>query len=92
MIEYFTQLVSSPAAIVGLVASLIVLVSMCFDTSTRKGDMLLRSWNVVGSILSVIYGIILGPDGFGILILNIPLVFVNLYYLIKMWKEKTNVK
>ena len=64
MIEYFTQLSSSPAAIVGLVASLIVLVSMCFDTSTRKGDLLLRSWNLVGSILSVIYGLI------GMMILN----------------------
>lgn len=92
MIEYFTQLFSSPAAIVGLVASLIVLVSMCFDTSTRKGDFLLRSWNLVGSILSVIYGVILGPDGFGVLILNTPLVFVNIYYLIKIWKGKTNVK
>ena len=92
MIEYFTQLFSSPAAIVGLVASLIVLVSMCFDTSTRKGDLLLRSWNLVGSVLSVIYGIILGPDGFGMILLNGILVFVNLYYLIKLWKEKTNVK
>ena len=43
---------------------LIVLVSMCFDTSTRKGDLLLRSWNLVGSILSVIYGLI------GMMILN----------------------
>ena len=92
MIEYFSTLFHSPAAIVGLVASLIVLVSMCFDTSTRKGDLLLRSWNFVGSILSVIYGIILGPEGFGMLILNTPLVFVNIYYLIKIWKEKTNVK
>ena len=88
MIDYFTQLVASPAAIVGLVASLIVLVSMCFDTSTRKGDLLLRSWNLVGSILSVIYGIILGPEGFGMIILNGTLVFVNLYYLIKIWRTK----
>ena len=88
MIEYFSQLVSSPAAIVGLVASLVVLVSMCFDTSTRKGDLLLRSWNLVGSILSVIYGIILGPEGFGMIILNGTLVFVNLYYLIKIWRTK----
>ena len=65
---------------------------MCFDTSTRKGDLLLRLWNLVGSVLSVIYGIILGPEGFGMIILNGTLVFVNLYYLIKIWKEKTNVK
>lgn len=86
MTEYFTSLVSSPVAIIGLVASIIVLVSMCFDTSTRKGDILLRSWNLVGSILSVIYGIILGPDGFGMILLNGILVFVNMYYLIKCWR------
>ena len=91
MIEYFTQLVASPAAVVGLIASLIVLVSMCFDTSTRKGDLLLRSWNLVGSILSVIYGVILGPDGFGMIILNTPLVFVNIDYLIKIRRSKTDV-
>ena len=86
MTEYFISLVSSPVAIIGLVASIIVLVSMCFDTSTRKGDILLRSWNLVGSILSVIYGIILGPDGFGMILLNGILVFVNIYYLIKCWR------
>lgn len=88
MIEYFTQLFSSPAAILGLVASLIVLVSMCFDASTRKGDILLRSWNLVGSILSVTYGVILGPAGFGMIILNGTLVFVNVWYLIKIWRAK----
>ena len=88
MIEYVNTLFTDPAALLGLLASLVVLVSMCFDTSTRKGDLLLRSWNLVGSILSVIYGIILGPDGFGMLILNTPLVFVNIYYLIKIWKTK----
>lgn len=86
MTEYFTSLVSSPVAIIGLVASIIVLVSMCFDTSTRKGDILLRSWNLVGSILSVVYGVILGPEGFGMILLNGILVFVNVYYLIKCWR------
>ena len=87
MIEYFTQLVTSPTAIVGLVASLIVLVSMCFNTRTRMGELWMRGLNVIGSILSVIYGLTLGPDGFGILLLNTPLVFVSAYYLIKSWKE-----
>ena len=88
MIEYFTSLVSSPVAIIGLVASIIVLVSMCFDTSTRKGDILLRSWNLVGSILSVIYGVILGPEGFGMILLNGSLTFINIFYLIKIGRNK----
>ena len=33
-------------------------------------------------------GLILGPDGFGMILLNGILVFVNLYYLIKIWRTK----
>lgn len=87
MIEYFTQLVASPAAIVGLVASLIVLVSMCFNTRTKCGERLMRSFNFIGSIMSVVYGIILGPAGFGMILLNGTLVFVNLFYLVKTDKD-----
>ena len=43
----------------------------------------MRSLNFLGSIMSVIYGIILGPAGFGMILLNGTLVFVNLFYLIK---------
>lgn len=89
MIEYFSQLVSSPAAIVGLVASIIVLISMCFDTRTRLGELVMRGLNVIGSLLSVIYGLALGPDGFGMLLLNTPLIFVSAYYFIKSWRDKT---
>lgn len=87
MIEYFTQLVSSPTAIVGLVASLIVLVSMCFNTRTKRGERLMRALNLIGSIMSVVYGIILGPAGFGMILLNGTLVFVNLFYLVKTDKD-----
>ncbi len=88
MIEYFTQLVSSPAAIVGLVASIIVLVSMCFNTRTRKGELWMRGSNVVGSILSDVYGILLGPEGFAMLLLNTPLIFISAYYFVKSWRVK----
>ena len=87
MIEYFSALLVSPAAIVGLIASIIVLVSMCFDTRTRCGELWMRGLNVIGSVLSVIYGLALGPDGFGMLLLNTPLVFICTYYFIKSWRS-----
>ena len=90
MIEYFNQLVASPAAVVGLVASLIVLVSMCFNARTARGEFLMRIVNLVGSIVSVIYGIILGPAGFGMILLNGTLVFVNLYYIVKSLHNKSS--
>lgn len=83
MSEYFKSLVTDPAALLGLLASLVVLVSMCFNTRTKRGERLMRSLNFLGSIMSVVYGIILGPAGFGMILLNGTLVFVNLFYLIK---------
>lgn len=87
MSEYFSSLVTDPAALLGLLASLIILVSMCFNTRTKRGERLMRSLNLLGSIMSVVYGIILGPAGFGMILLNGTLVFVNLFYLIKKDKK-----
>ena len=87
MSEYFSSLVTDPAALLGLLASLIVLVSMCFNTRTKRGERLMRSLNFLGSIMSVVYGIVLGPAGFGMILLNGTLVFVNLFYLIKKDKK-----
>ena len=87
MHDYFITLVTDPAALLGLLASIVVLISMCFNTRTHRGEKLMRSLNFVGSILSVIYGIILGPAGFGMIILNGTLTFVNLFYLIKNDKK-----
>ena len=87
MMEYFTTMLTDPAAMLGLLASIVVLVSMCFNTRTRKGEILMRGINFVGSVLSVIYGIILGPAGFGMILLNGVLVVVNLIYLFKYLKK-----
>lgn len=86
MIEYLQSL-TSPVAILGLVASIVVLVSMCFNPSTKRGNLLMRGVNLVGSIISVIYGLLLGPLGAGMILLNGVLVFVNLIYLIKAVKQ-----
>ena len=87
MFEYFNTLFTDPAALLGLLASLVVLVSMCFNTRTKRGERLMRALNFIGSIMSVVYGIILGPAGFGMILLNGTLVFVNLFYLVKTDKD-----
>lgn len=87
MSEYFNTLFTDPAALLGLLASLVVLVSMCFNTRTKRGERLMRALNFIGSIMSVVYGIILGPAGFGMILLNGTLVFVNLFYLVKTDKD-----
>ncbi len=82
--------IQSPTALIGLGASLIVLVSMCFNTSTKHGELLMRILNGIGSIVCVIYAIMLGPDGVGTFILNAILVFVNFYYMIKLLRKSNN--
>ena len=86
MLEYLQSL-NNPIAIIGLVASIVVLISMCFNTKTTTGELLMRSLNLVGSIISVIYGVMLGPLGVGMILLNGTLIFVNLYYLVKSLKH-----
>ena len=89
MIEYFTSVFTQPVALLGLLASIIVLISMCFDTRKRIGELIMRGFNVIGSALSAIYGLLLGPAGFGTILLNTPLIFISAYYFIKSWKDKT---
>ena len=91
MMEYLQSL-NDPVAIVGLFASIVVLVSMCFNTKTIVGELLMRSLNLVGSIISVIYGMMLGALGAGMILLNGTLIFVNLYYLVKSLNNIRNNK
>lgn len=89
MMEYLQSL-NNPIAIVGLVASIVVLISMCFNTKTITGELLMRSLNLIGSIISVVYGVMLGALGVGMILLNGTLIFVNLYYLVKSLKNIKN--
>lgn len=90
MLSYFQNLFIDPVALIGLLASIIVLVSMCFNARTARGEFLMRIVNLVGSVVSVIYGILLGPLGAGMILLNGTLVFVNLYYIVKSLRIKEN--
>lgn len=88
MMSYFNELFADPIALIGVAASVIVLISMCFNSTTRQGSIYMRATNLLGSIVSVIYGTLLGPHGAGMILLNGVLVFVNLYYLTVTLKHK----
>ena len=90
MLSYFQNLFLDPVALIGLLASIIVLFSMCFNARTARGEFLMRIVNLVGSVVSVIYGVLLGPPGAGMILLNGILVFVNLYYIVKSLRIKEN--
>ena len=87
LVNYLTECFTTPVALIGLLASVVVLVSMCFNTKTRKGTFMMRIINLVGSILSTIYGLALGTSGIGVVLLNGVLIFINLFYLVKKDKD-----
>lgn len=87
LVNYLTECFTTPVALIGLLASVVVLVSMCFNTKTRKGTFMMRIINLVGSILSTIYGVALGTSGIGVVLLNGVLIFINLFYLVKKDKD-----
>lgn len=69
----------------GLCASCMVLISMCFKTTTRTGRLLMRLINGCGSVVFVCYGLII--HSLSLIILNVTLTVINFYYLIKERKE-----
>jgi len=73
--EYF-----SPTEIVGYIASLCVLLSFLM-----KNMRTLRIANTIGCLIFVVYGVLLGFS-IPIIVTNIAIVVINLYYLFKLKK------
>ena len=71
--------------IIGIVATLLILLSMCFKTTNRKGAITMRSLNIVGSIVFVVYGILL--PAISTAILNGALVVVNTIHLVQLLRK-----
>ena len=74
--------------IIGIVATVFILFSMLFKTTSVKGSILMRTLNLVGSAVFVVYGILL--PALSTAILNGGLILVNTYHLIVL--IKTNKK
>lgn len=83
--------------IIGIAATLLVFASMCFRTISYKGSILMRTFNIVGSLVFVIYGALL--PAISTAVLNGGLIIVNSIHLVllivkqkKINKEKNIIK
>ena len=76
--------------VIGIVATVFILVSMCFPTKSFWGRFYLRLLNLIGSITFVIYGALL--PAISTAILNGCLIIINGYYLIKLILERKQSK
>lgn len=76
--------------IIGIVATLFILASMSVNTKTLKGDIWMRAINIVGSVVFVVYGVLL--PAWSTAILNVALVVVNTVHLILLIKNAKKEK
>lgn len=68
--------------IVGISGSILIAISMVFKTTTDKGVMYLRIFNLLGSIVFVVYGFML--PAYSTIVLNCICVVLNIIGLVKI--------
>lgn len=71
--------------IIGILAGILIAISMIFKTSTLKKTLLLRFFNLLGSVVFVIYGILL--PSIATALINTFLIFVNGHYTVELIKQ-----
>ena len=67
--------------IFGIISSIIILVSICFDPQSKKGNIVLRTLNTIGSVAFVIYGLLIPT--YATVFMNICAAIINLIYLVR---------
>ena len=72
--------------IIGIIASVLVLVSMCVKSSNKRGNIVMRIINTIGSIVFIYYGLVL--HAYSTAFLNAGAVIVNAYHIIKLIRSK----
>ena len=71
--------------IIGLLASIIVILSMCISSSNTKGNIIMRIVNIVGSALFIYYGFALSAPS--TIIVNFGAVIINIVYIVRLTKN-----
>ena len=71
--------------IIGLVASVFIIMCSVVKSHTIKGNIVMRALNTIGSILFVVYGFVLGA--WSTMITNCVITLLSVYYLIKLLIE-----
>ena len=83
----------NPIEIVGIVASIFIVFSLIFKTTTFKGTLLLRILNSLGCVFFIVYGGLI--EAWSTLIANSACLIINIIYTIieiRNYKHKGNDK
>ena len=72
--------------IIGLLGSLWIMLSMSFPSVDKKHNILMRVFNITGSICFVIYGLLI--PAYSTALVNFIMVFINLFNILKLVGKK----
>lgn len=72
--------------VIGIIAAVLILISTMFPTMSFKGSIWLRSINIIGSIVFVVYGILL--PAIATAIANAGIIVVNIVHICLLVKNK----
>lgn len=75
---------------IGIAATIFIIISMSCKTSNIKSAIMMRITNIIGSIVFIIYGILL--PAISTAILNSIVTVINIYHLILLIKSKKQDK
>lgn len=73
---------------IGFCASVIILTSICFKTTSKKGRLRLRCLNTIGSAIFTLYGLLI--KSYSLVFLNSMAVLVNIVNMIRETQLKDN--
>ena len=71
--------------IVGVIASILILFSICANTTKKNGILILRGLNILGSLIYIYYGYLI--HSYSIILLDSVAVIINTVYMFKHIKE-----
>ena len=75
---------------IGIAATIFIIISMSCKTSNIKSAIMMRITNIIGSIVFIVYGILL--PAISTAILNGIVTVINIYHLILLIKSKKQDK
>ena len=74
--------------IIGIVATVFILCSMCFNTSSYKTTLLMRIFFFFFSVVFVVYGVLI--PAISTAVLNFVLIVINTYHIAMLVIDKKN--
>lgn len=72
--------------LIGIFATILILISMIYNSTTIVGNIKMRIYNIIGSIVYIIYGIFI--HSFSTILLNIVVIVIHIVNLCKICKDR----